>query len=271
MKIILQLWLVGLVCHSLQGQNNIQESFPATQFEILKGNFTWGNIHLKAWNEDRIEITGTASINMGENDDAFILDIDENDNILSIRADVDDVKKIPKMITVWHEGQKYRFRKEGDSQEMKEKIKAELGINNVKMYSEGVDIEVYLEIKVPQSIALDIQSTYGNIEIIGNYPSVDIENTYGHIDATFTKPLASGDISLISTYAFVDVELPSDASREIDMRTQYGRLYTNLDIAIDPDRSSLERFDNHVVGTINRGGDRLKLASPYGKVYLRKN
>lgn len=270
MKTFYFLIITLLLSISLEAQTDINKSFQASGLTILKGDFTWGDVTISNWNENRIEITGTVSINNGENDDAFRLDTEQSGGTLSIRSYVKDLDQLPKMVTVVHEGKKYSFKKDGNYKKQLNQLKEDLGVENFNTYNNGVDLDIKLQIKLPANVKLELASTYGGVDLDKCSNSMNIQNTYGPINAVFdNRTMPEADLE--STYSFVDVTVPANANLDVVMHTNYGSLFTDLDVNIDKAASKEKAFYNKVVGKVNQGGAALKMKATYNNIYLRKN
>jgi hypothetical protein len=260
-----------LAAVTLGAQTNVNKSFQASGLTSLAGDFKWGDVTVSNWNENRIEISGTVSINSGQNDDAFRLETEQSGGTLSIRTYVRDLDKLPKMVTVEHGGKKYSLKKDGNYKDQLRQLKKDLGVDDFNVYNNGVDLDINLQIKVPANVKLDLESTYGDIDLDKCTNPVDILNTYGHIHAVFDNRARMPEADLESTYSFVDVSVPENADFDVVLHTNYGSLLTDLDIDIDPSASKEKAFYNKVVGKVNQGGPSLKIKATYNKIYLRKN
>ncbi len=269
MKTFFLLSLSLLLCLQIEAQTNINKSFQASGLTSLKGDFTWGDVSISNWNENRIEITGTVTINNGENDEAFRLETEQSGGVLSIKTYVKDMNDLPKMVTVIHDGEKYSFKKDDNYKKKLKELKEQLGVDNFNTYNNGVDLDIKLQIKLPANVKLDLESTYGDIDLDKCSNAMDILNTYGHINAVFDNG-SMKDAELVSTYSFVDVSVPANANLDVTMHTNYGNLFTDLDVNIDKTASKEKAFYNKVVGKVNSGGASLKMKATYNNIYLRK-
>ena len=54
------------------------------------------------------------------------------------------------------------------------------------------------------------------------------------------------------------------------MSSNWGELYTDMDIAIDEGEDGMKEYSSKVSGKINGGGVEVDLSSAHGNVYLRK-
>ena len=146
-------------------------------------------------------------------------------------------------------------------------------------------------IKVPANVKLQIEHTgqweggkievygmKGEVEIAGNYNSVYMEDisgpalvstVYGKVEAIFSEVSQAGPISLESTYAVVDVTVPSNTKADLTIKTPYGEAFSDLDIDF-PKRDGMRKVSSTIEGTVNGGGVEMYLKASYANVYLRK-
>jgi hypothetical protein len=99
-----------------------------------------------------------------------------------------------------------------------------------------------------------------------------VRTLYSSVDATFNK-LVRGPVSIASIHSTVDVTIPVDTKADIKLKSSHSYIMTAADFQIEVEKSkadSVNRFGNLVTGKLNGGGPDFKLASEYGKIYLRK-
>jgi hypothetical protein len=198
---------------------------------------------VSTWDKNEISITGTVSINSGENDDAFELFTSTSGNNISIRNEIKNMKNLPHRITIIDGSQKMVFR----NKEELRKYENEHGKKGHDVQSWGVDMDILIEIKVPKNMETRVECVYGMVEI---------------------KDF-SGPLTVDATYGGVDVALNEKNAGEIIAETNYGDIYTNLDIKFGGEFSKNENF--HTVVSAKPGkGPKYSFDSKYGNVYLRK-
>jgi hypothetical protein len=200
-------------------------------------------ISVSTWDKNEISIQGTVSINGGENDDAFELQNSISGNIVSIKNEIKDFKNLPHRITITNGAQKLIFK----NKEELRKYQQANGKSTPDVMSTGVDMNIVLEIKVPRNMETRVESVYGMVEV-----------------KNFTGP-----ISVDATYGGVDAALWERSTGELIAETNYGQIYTNLDVKFSSDKSKIEDFHTYV--SVKPGtGPRYDFESKYGNVYLRK-
>ncbi len=242
MRLAIMVLLAGIVS-TAPGQTNFSRSIPVKPGQKINMHFDYPDlIRVSTWDKNEVSVVGTISINNGENDDAFVFESSVNGNVVDIRSSIRDMKNLPQRVTVMRDGQKIVF---ANKDELR-KYQAEHG-RGFNTMSWGVDIEIELEIKVPRGMETRVESVYGMVEIIN-----------------FTGPLV-----VEATYGGVDAALAEGATGEVTAETNYGEIYTNLDVKFSSEGKSSEDF--HTFVTARPGtGPRYAFESKYGNVYLRK-
>lgn len=240
MKTILTPILLSVVV-SVLAQTPVNKTIAGQAGQKIRMKFDYPElIKVTTWDKNEISITGEVSINGGENDDAFSLDSSTSGNEVSITGEIRNMKSLPHHVTIWHDGQKMSFKSKADYR----KYADEHG-RNYELMNWGTDIDIFLEIKVPQNVETKVYSTYGTIEIKNFNGPLIAESTYGGVDAALTEKLI-GDLRV---------------------ETSYGTFYTNFDFKFIGD----ELGDFHSVVNAKPGkGPSYSFESKYGNVYLRK-
>jgi len=223
-------------------QTVINKTVPVQVGQKVTMHFDYPElIRVSTWDKNEISITGTVSINSGENDNAFTLDVSSSGNTVSVKNEIKNMKSLPQRITVFHEGQKTVFR----NKEAFNAYKSQAGAS-FQQVNYGVDMEIILEIKVPRNADTRVESVYGTVEI-----------------KDFTGPLA-----VVSTYGGVDAALTEKSTGEVSAETNYGEIYTNFDTKFGGQITN-EAFHTFVSAKPGNG-PKYTFESKYGNVYLRK-
>jgi hypothetical protein len=230
-----------LVTGALAAQTPVNKSYPVSAGQKISMRFDYPElVKVTTWDKNEISITGTVSINGGENDDAFELSQSVSGNSIFIENHIKNMKELPHRITVTRGTEKITFKSKADYRAYTE----EHG-KDFNMTSHGVDIDIVLEIKVPKNVSTEIESVYGIVEVRG----------------------FNGPLSVEATYGGVDVALLERTTGELKAETNYGQIYSNLDLKFTG--SEFEAF--HTVISAKPGtGPRYNFESKYGNVYLRK-
>lgn len=222
-------------------QTPINKSFAVATGQSVVFKFDYPElVKITTWDKNEISITGTVSINGGENDDALEIVQSTSDKTLTIENKIRNMKQLPQRITITKGEEKITFKTKADF----EKYCQENG-RHFNMTTMGVDMDIILEIKVPKNISTTIEATYGIVEV-----------------KSFNGPLV-----VDAKYGGVDAAVQEKTTGELVAETRYGQIYSNLDLKF----SSEEYKDFHTQVSAKPGtGPRYRFESDYGNVYLRK-
>ena len=225
-------------------QTAVNKVIPVSPGQKISMRFDYPElVKVSTWDKNEISIQGTVSINMGENDDAFELITSTEGNTISIKNEIRDMKNLPHRVTLRDGAQKIVFR----NKEELEKYKEENRLTNYSSVSYGLEMDIILEIKVPRNMETKVESVYGMVEI-----------------KDFTGPL-----TVLATYGGVDAALSERAVGQITAETNYGEIYSNLDVKFGGE--NLRQGDFHTNVSAKPGsGPAYYFDSKYGNVYLRK-
>lgn len=239
-KLVFPLFFLTL---SSLAQTAINKSVPVSAGQKINMHFDYPElVRVSTWDKNEISIQGSVSINGGESDDAFVLETSTSGNIISIESRINGIKNLPQRITVNDGGQKIVFRTKADYR----KYCDENG-KNFNSMSTGVDMDIILEIKVPQNVETRVESVYGMVEV-----------------KQFTGPLV-----VEATYGGVDAALQEKSTGELEAETDFGQIYSNLDVKLLG--NNVRERDFHTYVSAKPGnGPRYSFESKYGNVYLRK-
>ena len=241
MKILLTL-LCSISLYAVQAQQTITKSYPIKAGTELELFFDYPKlVKISTWDKSEISLTAQVSINNGENNDAFQLVESSNGNTLTIKSIIKNMDKLPKRYTVIHEGKKTVYSSREDFKAMNSNQKGAIS------YSEGIDMEITLEIKVPQSqLATFVKAKYGIVELVNYNAPIKVDATYGGIDASVNE----------------------STTGKLSATTHYGQIYSNLSLNI----TDKEEKDFYTSITSSLGkGPIYSLKSTYGNLYLRKS
>jgi hypothetical protein len=236
------IWLCCIIATGAAAQTVVNKSYPVKSGQTVELEFDYPKvIRVSTWDKNEVSITAKVSINDGENDAAFLLEDKTVDGALSIRNRIRDMDKLPRIYTVIQDGKKTTFR----TKEQYQAYKGNMGGSRNYISSDGVDIEITLDIKVPANTATNIKATYGIVELVNFNAPATVNATYGGIDAT-VAPASTG---------------------KLQATTSYGQIFTNLDLKLT-DKTERDFFTS-ITAEPGRGPAYI-LKSTYGNLYLRK-
>ena len=226
---------------NITAQTTINKSFSTTKNQNISLKFDYPQlIKISTWDKDEVQISGTVNINDNENNQAFQIKESKEGNALVIEGNISEMDTIPHSITVHKGNEKLTFKTKEDYLQY---CKTNGVIFNTM--SNGVDINIELEIKVPKSLKTQIEAKYGLVEVKNFDGEISVNATYGGIDATILEKNTG----------------------KLSAETYFGQIYSNLDTKFGGKNSD----DFHTLVTTTLGsGPQYSLESKYGNIYLRK-
>ena len=226
----------------IYAQTTVTKSYSINAGEKLQLDFDYPKIvKISTWDKNEVSVTAHVNINDGNNDTAFVLEDKKTDGILHIKNLIKNMDKLPRIYTVMQGTKKTIFRTKEDFKA----FTSEAG-NNTKYTSEGIDIVITLEIKIPANTSTNVKAKYGIVELANFNAPVNIDAPYGGIDATVT----------------------TSNTGKLQATTNYGQIYTNLDLTLT--EKTEKDFFTSITSEPGKGPSFI-LKSTYGNVYLRKS
>lgn len=227
-------------------QSPVNKSIPVNSGQSLQLYFDYPNlIRVSSWDKNEIQITGSVSINNGENDDAFVLTSAVSGGQVIVKGEIPNIKSLPQQITLRRGNEKIVFKNKSEYEKYKQEHGASFDFMN-----RGSDIEISLDIKVPASLPVSVESVYGIVELKNLKQSMPL--------------------SAISTYGGVDAALHAAQVGELYASTDFGQIYSNLDVSFSGEGLKQKDFHTEIMARPGKGA-RYRFESKYGNVYLRKN
>lgn len=235
----------ALLAGATLAQTKLDKTIPLNPGQQVRLTFDYPElIRVSTWDRNEVSVQGSVSINDGENDEAFVLDINSSGETVDIRGKIKDMDDLPHRITVVKDGNKMVFRNESEWQ----KFRKEHGKSGYDMMNRGLEMEIKLDIKVPANRQTDVVSVYGMVEVKQFNGPLRVEATYGGVDAALTE----------------------SETGELIAETNYGHIYSDLTLAFD--RNGIREEDFHTLVKARPGnGPAYRFESAYGNVYLRRS
>lgn len=239
--------LVGQIAYS---QNQIDQQFDASSSEKIILRFKYPElIKITAWDKNEVLIKGTVNINNGTNNDSFKLKQTTEGGELVIYSEIEGIDDLPKTITIKKEGTIYSFNTDNwNDPEVQKFIQENDGTH--EYMSHGVYKEIKLEVFVPRKKAIEVEAKYGLVEVSG-------------IEAP---------LKVIAKYGGIDINISNSSRSNVEARTKYGEIYTDLDAQFDQTGNGVIDYNKWTIisAKLNGGGVNYDIESKYGNIYMRK-
>ena len=127
----------------------------------------------------------------------------------------------------------------------------------------------------------EIKATNGDVELIDVGGSVVVNSVNGDIEVTMTSVTPNTPMSFTGVNGDIEVSFPAGTKFTGKMKTDYGDVFTNFDIAIDRSQSASEvtsgdgkysvTINKWITGTVNGGGPEFLFKTLHGDIEIRKN
>jgi hypothetical protein len=233
--------ICSLVMITATAQTVVSRSYAVKAGDKVELNFDYPQIvKVSTWDKNEVSVIARVSINDGQNDSAFVLEDRSDNGTITISNKIKDLKNLPHRYTVIHDGKKTVFRSKDEFREFNRTV-----TGSHYMSSDGVDMEITVEVKVPANTATNIKATYGMVELVNFNASANVNATYGGIDATVAQANTG----------------------KLQATTSYGQIYSNLDLKLT-DKTEKDFFTS-ITAEPGKGPTYI-LKSTCGKIYLRK-
>ncbi|MEM9719528.1 MAG: hypothetical protein AAGA10_09790 [Bacteroidota bacterium] len=268
-SLICFLWML-FFSQVVLSQSSISRSVPAKGIHTVKGLFQYCKTKLVATDGQEIKISGKVQINEGENDDAFFIDTQVSNGTVFLSTNIKNFDQLPRSIYAEHNGQTYFFDVDGNYHEKLEKIRKQMGTDEIEKFSEMPLFHIELVVEVPRNMILDVESRFEDVELANFNNRLKVFTQKGIIRARFDKKLPNGDVELKSSFNMVEVTLPDRVSVNVEMRTQFGSLNSEFEIDQNSTRSSSSKHSKLITGTINGGGTNLVVESTHKDVFIKR-
>lgn len=173
--------------------------------------------------------------------------------------------------------------------------------NRMEIRTRTMRNSVDLVIQVPFSTSLDLSSMIGGaidvdnvkgeIEVSNMNGSISLKSVSGtvlansmsgSIEVTFTEVNPDKPMSFTTMNGDIDVTLPAGTKANLKMKTDFGEIYSDLEIALSQAPQKVEKapegeegrfriaFDKYHYGSINGGGPEFVLKTMQGDILIRK-
>lgn len=237
----MKIYFIGICCAlsiSTYAQTTTSRSYPTQAGQKINLNFDYPVVKVSTWEKSEVSVIAHVKINDDEDDSAFVLEEQTINGTMVISDHIKDMDKLPRRYTIVRNGKKTVYKSKA------EYLEAGKGSGVEKSY-DGSDIDIVLEIKVPEHAVTVIKSIYGIVEITNFNASVTIDATYGGIDAS----------------------IMAERTGKLQATTSYGQILTNLNLRLT-DHTDHDFF--HSITAEPGKGPAYNFTSTYGKIYLRK-
>lgn len=230
-------------------QSTIEQDIDVAKNQRIILEFDEASIvHVSEWDEQYIHLSATVSINDDTQNEAYKVHLDSDNDLIVLSGLIQDKEKIPQVIRIKKGDEVFTFQTDDwDDPSIKDFYKQH-GDKGIQWKSHGLMWHIDITINVPKNKTVTINSKHGIIELAN----------------------LSGEIQANSIHGGIDLTINENARSEIDARTKWGTIYSNIKLNINENLSSDNEW-NHIVGATsgNQPKSSFNLESKHANIYLR--
>ena len=257
------IFLLVFLCtiSSIIGQTS-DAPFYTKSFTIASGeeelflDLHHAHLELNVGDYKDISIIAYVNLDNHKKDDLFSITAEKNNNIISVQTLL-DIEKTQKfnVVHIEHKGE----------------ASGKTDYNGFSI-DRILMMDLRVEIRVPKSVKLRIESQYGSLELVGINASTEVDAIYGDVEVRLDPKCSASTLDFDAQYGTVDIAISQDLKSNIKMKTGYGKIYTFLEDRFD---SSFKNSQNCTFGAnykteTNGGGQtNIDVNVGYKNIYLR--
>jgi len=238
MKRTVLMLVCGLVLTTISAQKviekNIKPSSDAVEVEFKFAE----DINIKTWDKNEVYLKAEVSINDGEYDEYFDIEVENTGSVLSIDSTYGDLFK---------KQRNWRKNKDGD--------------DNCNCCS--TDIDAVITLYVPKTARLRVKSISGNVTSETYQGNLNIDIISGDINIKDYE----GDFTLKTISGNIDINV---AKTKVQAQTVTGTIYADDKLSFNRNSSDNPWGGSKVNGTVDNAQSTLKLTTVSGSIFLRK-
>ncbi len=259
MFFVLNIILLTSLLHAATLEETFKKRIPSEGKELLILENTNGNIDIRSWDKNEIEIIAYKKVRSSDMDKAREMMKELEIDILQTGSKVEIITSQPHKK---HEGS---------------------GFFSWLLSGGDNNYSVNYEINIPEKMDLNIHSTNGSINLDGcegrlrlettngNIQADDVsglvrgKTTNGKINASFEKVYPDDDMTFNSTNGSIKIYLPENLNADFKAQTTNGSI--DCELPVTEYYSQSKRI---VSGMINEGGAQIYLKTTNGSIKLYK-
>jgi len=185
---------------------------------------------------------------------------------------------IPEMVKLNWDSQNQRLKAVTDH-EKSEKYRKKIQENQSEddsYYGNCFNYRTKLTVSLPKTVnKIFIRTIHGKVKAMpvpSNITDVNIKSDHGNVELVFNQHETIKKISVHSDHGLVDVSLPQNSNFDISARTDFGDIYSDLNLDYKQKKNDMRHFNlSNLEVTLNGGGPPIDVSSDHADLYLRKS
>jgi len=233
--------LAILIISALNGsaQRIVEKSVEVNIASKISLEFKYAsNINVTGWDQDKVQVVASVTINDGESNDIYEIEVSKSGNDLVLSSNSKELEN------------HWRTIRSGSND----------------CCNDCCQTTIDIEVKIPSALDLYVDTISGTITTTGLSGRLDLNTISGDvtlspIEKSFHAKSISGDVELL-----VERNLNAD----FNAKTISGEIYFNLDFEYLDKKNGLRQIVGQKVrGRLNQGGEGWDLETISGNIYLR--
>ena len=196
---------------------------------------------------------------------------------VQVIATLNDIH-IPEMVKLNWDNQNQRLKAVTDhekSEEYRKKIQGNQSEDDT-YYGNCFNYKTKLTVSLPKTVdKIFIRTIHGMVKAMpvpSNITDVNIKSDHGMVELVFDRHETIKEINVHSDHGLVDVSLPQNCNFDISARTDFGDIYSDLNLDYEQKKNDLHHFNpSNLEATLNDGGPPIDVSSDHADLYLRKS
>ena len=232
MKNIIVLFVL-MIAIPLSAQRQVETSVAVNKNQDVFLHFKFAqNIKVEQWTKSEVSVKASVIIDDGEGNASYNLKTDESSDMVEVYSDF---------------GGYFKNR-----------------YNNYNWQNrKHTETKILYTVYVPENVNLRIKSISGSVESNSFKGFLKTDLVSGNV----TIKDYDGELWLKTVSGDLDVTMKK---AEVNAKTLTGTIYSNIDIDIE-NKNKRGHGYNKIIGTVNSGGELVKMETVSGDIYLRKS
>lgn len=230
---------------SLSLAQQVEKNYPLANTEKLSLKFEYPElVKVSTWDNQEVKIIAKVIINGQDGTKDFVLTEDRGSGELTISSELKNLDSYKRnyisvqgnsdnneSVIISRDGSTYKIGKDS------------------KTYFDGTEIEVQLEVMLPENALVEIDAKYGMVEVLSAPKQLNVHAKYGG----------------------ADIKIKESALKNLHASTSWGQIFSNLSSKVSVGGDDM--LGKSLVAEIDNasGVNSVKVQSEYGNVFLRKN
>ena len=116
---------------------------------------------------------------------------------------------------------------------------------------------------------IEVQTLGGDVKMINVTGPMAVSSVHGDVEVVFSSVYKDLPSSIATVHGDLDVSIPNATNADLMLSTNWGELYSDLDIKVENTNGMKVYGSKKISGKLGNGGVKLSLSATHGNIYLR--